>query len=98
MSVDDEHKEWDFEHYNRVVNEMNPESTSVGSILASMVYQIEEQNKAHHVVKVKSVRDSQKSLKTVSSQSRSKADEDRDRLINKLDDMFSKVAFENAAI
>lgn len=45
MSVDDDPKEWNFEFFNRAVNDMKAESTSVGSILAAMIYQIEEQNK-----------------------------------------------------
>lgn len=47
VSVDDEPREWNFEYFNRAVNEMKAESTSVGSIVAAMIYQIEEQNKAH---------------------------------------------------
>ena len=43
--VDDQEKDWDFSHYNRVVMEMRCGATSVGSILAAMVYQIEEENK-----------------------------------------------------
>jgi hypothetical protein len=37
-SVDDEQKEWNFEHFERVVNDMKSTDTSVGSILAAMVY------------------------------------------------------------
>lgn len=46
VSVDDEPREWNFEYFNRAVNEMKAGSTSVGSIVAAMIYQIEEQNKA----------------------------------------------------
>lgn len=45
MGVDDDPKDWDFTHYNRVLQEMQSNSTSVGSILAAMVFQIEEENK-----------------------------------------------------
>lgn len=43
-SLDDEPRDWHFEHYARVVSEMDAANTSVGSILAAMVYQIEKQN------------------------------------------------------
>lgn len=45
MGVDDEPKNWDFKHYNRVLGEMQSGSTSVGSILAAMTFQIEEENR-----------------------------------------------------
>jgi hypothetical protein len=41
MGVDDEVKEWDFSHYNKVLQDMQSGSTSVGSILSAMVYHIE---------------------------------------------------------
>jgi hypothetical protein len=44
VSVDDEPKNWDFKHFDRVACEMGSGSTSVGSILAAMIYQIEKQN------------------------------------------------------
>ena len=37
-SVDDEPKDWNFVYFQRVVSEMQSENTSVGSILAAMVY------------------------------------------------------------
>ena len=42
MSCDDEARDWNFEHFSRVVNDMKPECTSVGSIMSAMIYQIEE--------------------------------------------------------
>ena len=44
--VDDVAKNWDFTHYNKVMMEMKSGATSVGSILAAMIYQIEEENKS----------------------------------------------------
>lgn len=44
ISLDEQPKNWDFCHYERVVKEMKPENTSVGSILAAMIYQIEKAN------------------------------------------------------
>jgi hypothetical protein len=38
VSVDDEPRDWNFEYFNRAVNEMKAESTSVGSIVAAMIY------------------------------------------------------------
>lgn len=42
VSCDDEARDWNFEHFSRVVNDMKPECTSVGSIMSAMIYQIEE--------------------------------------------------------
>jgi hypothetical protein len=42
FSLDDGTKNWDFKHFDRVVGEMEAGSSSVGSILAAMVYQIEK--------------------------------------------------------
>jgi hypothetical protein len=36
--VDDEPKEWNFSYFHRAVNEMSPEVSSVGSIMAALVY------------------------------------------------------------
>jgi hypothetical protein len=36
--VDDDPREWNFEYFNRAVSEMKAEDTSVGSILAAMIY------------------------------------------------------------
>jgi hypothetical protein len=44
VSIDDEPKNWDFKHFDRVACEMGSGSTSVGSILGAMIYQIEKQN------------------------------------------------------
>lgn len=44
VSLDDGQKDWHFEHYSRVVAEMQAANSNVGSILAAMVYQIEKQN------------------------------------------------------
>ena len=44
QSLDDQHHEWDFEFFNRVTSDMNPQTSSVGTIMAAMVYQIEQQN------------------------------------------------------
>ena len=38
LGVDDQPKNWDFRHYNRVLGEMQSGSTSVGSILAAIVF------------------------------------------------------------
>jgi len=38
LSVDDEQKNWNFSHFTRVMSEMPTETTSVGSILAAMVF------------------------------------------------------------
>ena len=48
VSIDDETRNWNFDNFHRVINEMSAESTSVSSIMAAMVYQIEEQNKQAH--------------------------------------------------
>lgn len=48
-SCDDDNKTWNFQHFERVVNQMSSTSTSVGSILAAMVYQVEKQNEPVHV-------------------------------------------------
>lgn len=44
QSLDDQHHEWNFEFFNRVTSDMNPQTSSVGTIMAAMVYQIEQQN------------------------------------------------------
>lgn len=44
-SVDDDPKEWDFSAYNKVLSEMKCESASIGSVLAALMFQIEEDNK-----------------------------------------------------
>ena len=41
-SFDDEARDWNFEAFTRIVNEIEPSSASVGSIMAAMVYQIEQ--------------------------------------------------------
>jgi hypothetical protein len=43
-SQDDDPKDWNFIYFQRVVSEMKTEYTSVGSILAAMIYQIEKAN------------------------------------------------------
>jgi hypothetical protein len=50
MGVDDEPKEWDFTHYNKVVSEMQSGSTSVGSVLSAMIFHIEEENKIDPII------------------------------------------------
>ena len=50
MGVDDEPKEWDFTHYNKVVSEMKSGSTSVGSVLSAMIFHIEEENKIDPII------------------------------------------------
>jgi hypothetical protein len=38
LGVDDQPKDWNFKHYNRVINEMQSGSTSVGSILSAVIF------------------------------------------------------------
>ena len=40
-SRDDEEKDWNFPHLDKILAELNPDRCSIGSILASMVYQID---------------------------------------------------------
>lgn len=42
QSVDDEPKEWNFSSFTNVFEEMKTSSTSVGSIVAAMLYHIEQ--------------------------------------------------------
>lgn len=37
-SADDKPRDWNFTHFDRVTSEMTPGATSVGSLLAAMVY------------------------------------------------------------
>lgn len=38
--MDDEPKSWNFDYFNRAVNEMQSASTNVGTIMAAIIYQI----------------------------------------------------------
>lgn len=45
---DDPSKKWDFYQYRKATSEMDTGSTSVGSILGAMVYQITSNNSKRH--------------------------------------------------
>ena len=81
MSLDDEPKSWDFSHFERVTEEMKSGATSVGSMLAAMVYQIERANDD---------RPNSKKAAVVPKQ--------KDELISGLDQMFMKLAMEQALV
>jgi len=42
-SRDDEDKEWNFTHLEKIMSELSSENGTVGNILAAMVYQIANQ-------------------------------------------------------
>lgn len=46
-SRDDEDKEWNFQHLEKVMAELTSENGTVGNILAAMVYQIANQKLKH---------------------------------------------------
>lgn len=94
MSVDDDPKEWNFVYFNRAVNDMKAESASAGSILAAMIYQIEEQNKSVPASSSQHA-NANKSATSLVPQFH---ETNKDSIFSQLDDMFNKVAFENAAI
>jgi hypothetical protein len=41
-SADDEERDWNFEHLDKINYELNQKNGSVGSVLASMLYQIQK--------------------------------------------------------
>jgi hypothetical protein len=44
-SLDDRKIDWNFDTFEKVVSEMKSSKTTVGSIMAAMIYQIETENK-----------------------------------------------------
>ena len=44
MSMDDQDRNFDFSSYDRAMSQMDSASTSIGGVLAAMVYQIEQDN------------------------------------------------------
>ena len=44
-SLDDRKFDWNFDTFEKVVSEMKSSKTTVGSIMAAMIYQIETENK-----------------------------------------------------
>lgn len=44
-SVDDRKVEWHFDSFKKIVSEMDSSKTTVGGIMAAMIYQIERQSK-----------------------------------------------------
>lgn len=44
MSVDDQDRNFDFSSYERAMSQMDSATTTIGGVLAAMVYQIQQDN------------------------------------------------------
>lgn len=80
-SRDEEEKDWSFPHLDKIMAEITSGVASVGSILAAMVFQIDQAN-----AKNKDFVDKQFFLKK---------DEEENKLLDYFDDVFTKVAIEH---
>ncbi len=91
--MDDEPRNWDFSHFDRVVSEMHSGSTSVGSILGAMVYQIEKQNAGEPAASDRQQADGPATPKDPQEDAAL-----RESLMSEMDQIVQKIAVESAVV